>query len=145
MTQFIGAGVTSNLILIGVDGVRKWIRSTLEYLGIIPRTEIIVTVSPEYPNQENMIPGQLHVVGERGFQKWAYFKCPCGCGVPIMLSLSTKRRPSWQVKIDWLGRPTIHPSVWQTDGCYAHFWVRHGQVQWCPSTGRPYRKNDSLY
>jgi hypothetical protein len=54
-----------------------------------------------------------------------------------MLSLATARRPHWQVKIDWLDRPTIVPSVWQTDGCFSHFWVKAGRIDWVKDTGRP--------
>jgi hypothetical protein len=116
--------------------VKKWVRQFLETLRVIPRTEIVARVSPDYPDQKALVPGLLHVVGGNGYRKWAYFKCPCGCGAPIMLSLSTTRRPSWQVEIDWLDRPTIEPSVWQTDGCHSHFWVEQGRITWVKDTGR---------
>lgn len=117
--------------------MKKWLRRLLENIGIIGRTDLVATIDPDYPDTDTMPPDVLHVVGDKTYQKWVYFKCPCGCGAPIMLSLSTKRRPRWSVKIDWLDRPTIDPSVWQTDGCYSHFWVRKGQIQWTGDTGRP--------
>lgn len=53
-----------------------------------------------------------------------------------MLSLSKSTRPRWSVTIDRLGRPTLQPSVRQVAGCYSHFWVRRGAVEWCGDTGR---------
>ena len=38
--------------------------------------------------------------------------------------------------MDFLDRPTIHPSVRQLDGAYAHFWVKSGYVEWCADTGQ---------
>ena len=35
-----------------------------------------------------------------------------------------ERRPRWTVAADWLGRPTIDPSVRKLDGLYAHFWIK---------------------
>jgi hypothetical protein len=47
----------------------KWIRQFIEALRIIPRTEILATVSPDYPDQEALVPGVLHVVGRKNYQK----------------------------------------------------------------------------
>jgi hypothetical protein len=117
--------------------MKKWIRRFLEKFGWIRPTQIIAAVTSEYPEPSAARADILHIVGGRGYQKWAYLSCPCGCGVPIMLSLATKRSPRWQVTIDWLDRPTIKPSVWQTDGCYSHFWVKEGRVEWVADTGKP--------
>lgn len=83
--------------------------------------------------------GKLTVVGGPGYMKWAYLKCPCGCGRVTMLSLSKTKRPSWSVKTDWLGRPTVYPSIRELDGCFSHYWITKGLVQWCSDTGRPWR------
>jgi hypothetical protein len=117
--------------------VKSWTRRLLERIGLISPTEIVAILDPDYPDAAAMPAGVLYVVGDKTYRKWAYFKCPCGCGAPIMLSLSAKRRPHWSVKIDWLDRPTIKPSVWQTDGCYSHFWVQSGHIEWTSDTGRP--------
>jgi hypothetical protein len=98
--------------------------------------EITARVASDYPETSALAPGLLHVVGGKDYQKWAYYSCPCGCDAPIMLSLATSRRPCWQVSIDWLDRPTIEPSVWQTDGCYSHFWVKQGRIKWVADTGK---------
>src|SRR5579872_7383450 len=114
------------------------IRRTLEWTGLIEPMHLAVRVSPEYPDLTVLPEKLLYVVGRADYQKWAYMVCPCGCGERIMLSLAKNRRPRWEVEMDWLGRPTIKPSVWQTDGCYSHFWIRKGRIDWTPDTGRPH-------
>ena len=53
-----------------------------------------------------------------------------------MLSLVPDRRRRWNVKLDWLSRPSIKPSVWQSNECGCHFWVERGDINWC-ADGRP--------
>jgi Family of unknown function (DUF6527) len=115
--------------------VKKWFRQFLEGVRWIPRTDLVATISEEHPNQGSLPPSVLHVVGGKNYQKWAYLNCPCNCGALIMLSLAAARRPHWQVAIDWLDRPTVKPSVWQTEGCYSHFWIKQGRVEWVKDTG----------
>jgi hypothetical protein len=116
--------------------VKKWIRRFLEAIGWIPPTQIVAALSPDYPQHEAIPAGVLHVVGGQGYMKWAYLTCPCRCGAPIMLSLAAARHPHWQVQIDWLDRPTIKPSIWQTEGCFSHFWIRQGRLDWVGDTGK---------
>ena len=47
----------------------------------------------------------------------------------IQLPLAGKQR--WSVNVDYLRRPTIAPSIWETDSCGAHFFVRKGELLWC--------------
>jgi hypothetical protein len=117
--------------------VKKWIRCLLEELRLIPRTEFVAIVTPDYPDTAALPAEVMHIVGDRQYRKWAYFNCPCGCGAPTMLSLSTTRHPHWRVRIDWLDRPTLQPSVWQTEGCRSHFFVRHGNVDWVGRAVKP--------
>lgn len=116
-----------------VVGIIRW---GLEFLGVIPKTGHVTQFVVDHPDRESMASDRVYVVGDRAFQKWATFRCPCGCGDTIMLSLSQKRRPSWTVVSDWLGRPTLDPSVRQTGGCYSHFWLRRGSIEWCADTGK---------
>ena len=117
--------------------MKKWIRHLLEKLTWMPPTQIVANVSPDYPETSALPPGLLLVVGGPGYQKWAYLTCPCGCRQPIMLSLSATRHPNWKVRIDWFNRPTIEPSIWQTDGCCSHFWVKRGRIDWVGDPGTP--------
>jgi Family of unknown function (DUF6527) len=111
------------------------LRSVLEALGIVAHPDITARFVGEDPDHASLRSGELHVVGNRQYQKWALLRCPCDCGETIMLSLSTKKRPRWTVAIDWLGRPTVQPSIRQTAGCYSHFWLRRGRLDWCADTG----------
>ena len=91
-----------------------------------------------------MEPGILYIVGNRDFQKWAYLLCPAKLDEVIQLSLQTKRRPHWSVRTDFFRRPTIHPSIWQLEGSYAHFWVRDGMIYWTPDTEQKPRFEPNL-
>jgi len=63
---------------------------------------------------------------------WTLFRCPCGCGHVISLSLQKVHNPYWKVHKSDAGRPTVYPSVWQTKGCKSHFWVKDGRIYWVP-------------
>jgi len=76
------------------------------------------------------------MVGTLDRWKWACLRCPGGCGEILLLSLNPTGRPRWTAAIDWLGRPTVQPSVKQLDGCRCHFWIRCGMVEWCSDSGR---------
>lgn len=101
------------------------------------RPALLTRGALDVPSREELAPGELVVVGPRKAPKWASMQCPCGCGVPYLLSLSLARRPRWSVASDWLLRPTLNPSVRRLDGCRSHFWLREGEVLWCRDTGFP--------
>ena len=115
-------------------------RRVLEWTGRLEPVQFTVTTIADHPDLTTLAPGQIYIVGDPAFQKWAFLKCPCGCGQPIMLSLSQKRRPRWRIEIDWYGRPTVKPSIWQTAGCYSHFIIKQGRIHWTADTGRPHAK-----
>jgi hypothetical protein len=119
------------------------LRSLLVWLRIIQKPDLLAKLVTDRPEPGAMKPGWIYVVGGKGYQKWAYFRCPADHDELINLSLMQNRRPCWQVTIDALGRPTINPSVRQLDGSYAHFWVRNGKVDWCADTGRAPRRMGS--
>lgn len=107
------------------------IRSALVYFRAIEKPDFYTKWLSRHPSPEKIKPNVVVIVGNSKFQKWACFKCPDGCGETILLSLSQSRRPRWTVTADWMGRPTIHPSIRQLDGCKSHFWVKQGKVKWC--------------
>jgi hypothetical protein len=100
-------------------------------VGAIRKPRFVLRHRPTQPKSQELAPDELVIVGERDFAKWACFKCPGGCGEKIMLALSKSRTPHWQVTPDWLGRPTISPSICQQNECGCHFWVKTGWVEWC--------------
>ena len=110
----------------------------LQWIPWLPKPRFQTRYAERYPNTKELTECDLVVVRSGEHLKWACFLCPCGCGQKISLSLVREQRPLWTVRSDWRGRPTVSPSVGQTAGCYSHFWIRDGRVDWCPGTGRPY-------
>lgn len=104
-------------------------------LRLVRRPDLTTILVADHPEPDAMQPGVIYIVGGTGYRKWAYFRCPADDEEIIQLSLMRERRPRWTITADWLGRPTINPSVRQLDGSYAHFWVRNGHVDWCPDSG----------
>lgn len=108
----------------------------LVQLRLLPKPDFIVRLVSDHPDPDKMNAGTIYIVGGKGFQKWAYFRCPADAAEIVQLSLMKERRPRWRVKGDFLGRPTVHPSVRQLDGTFAHFWIRNGRVDWCADSGK---------
>jgi hypothetical protein len=77
----------------------------------------------------------LYLIGE-GNPWAAAMLCPCGCGETIHLSLLQNDSPSWRLRLDRGGLPTLAPSVWRTKGCRSHFFLRQGNIVWCKSEQR---------
>ena len=74
--------------------------------------------------------GVIYIIGED--EPWyAAMKCPCGCGEVIRLCLQEEVRPSWKLSHHDNGTISLRPSVWRTSGCRSHFFLRHGNVDWC--------------
>ena len=90
-----------------------------------------VVIVPDNPREEQVQDNTVYLVGTKKFLKWAYLKCPSGCGEVIMLSLNPNSYPSWRVKISRGGLPTFSPSIFKQDGCKSHFWIQKGRVIWC--------------
>lgn len=108
----------------------------LSWLGLIERPRFHARFSKRHPSVMDLSESDFVIVRSGRFTKWACFRCPCGCGDKVALSLSATRRPAWRVSVDWLMRPTVKPSVWQQDRCFSHFWVTGGGVDWCQDSGR---------
>lgn len=96
----------------------------------IPRRALITVEFVKDNPDLNQIPeGKLIVVGVKNkYSKWAYMKCPSGCGETLMLSLQKNDDPSWRLRIDKSNRPSLYPSIWKTDGCKSHFLLRKGEI-----------------
>jgi hypothetical protein len=106
--------------------LRDWLRSSLTSLGLIPRPDWVVHFEADLLEDSALQPGEIVFVSGGGAPKWAQLLCPCGCNEVILLNLNPGRRPRWSINIDFLGRPTVHPSIWQKVGCMSHFWIRAG-------------------
>lgn len=104
------------------------------------RQDYSLVMTEQRPSQESVKDGVIYVVGSQGYAKWAYLRCPCPQHDVIMLNLSKHRRPAWTVRVKGKNIPDIYPSIWQLDGCYSHFWIRDGKVNWAKGSGSPPRR-----
>lgn len=111
-----------------------WLRSVLRRilvsLRIRPKPRFFVRSSVRQPGKLQLKEDELIAVEGHSGPKWACFLCPCGSREVVRLPLGRDEHPTWSIKIDYLGRPTIHPSIWHQDGCRCHFWIRKGQIDW---------------
>ena len=112
-----------------MTAVRSKLREVLSQVGLIRKPRYVATDVSDNPAPGTLVFGVFLVVRSGRTPKWAYLFCPCGCGEIIMLSLSSARRPRWTVSVDFLGRPTVWPSIHQTAGCRSHFWLRKGNIE----------------
>lgn len=72
----------------------------------------------------------LYLVGDQSATWTAALACPCQCGSTIKLNLRGEVKPRWIVSINQ-DKPTLSPSVWRTDGCRSHFFLKNGKILWC--------------
>jgi len=114
---------------------REYLRRALVRVGLIDEPDFTTKFVDRHPAPAEIPDGVIVIVVAANHPKWACFRCPGGCGHRFQLSLHPTRRPRWTVSGDWLNRATVSPSVLQTTACGAHFWVRNGQVEWCPDSG----------
>jgi hypothetical protein len=56
--------------------------------------------------------------------------CPCGCGEVIHISLLKDEEPSWRLYLSKTKGPSLAPSIWRTEGCRSHFFLRSGRIEW---------------
>jgi hypothetical protein len=105
----------------------EWLARAVFGLRLARIPELRVRLSADDPSESN-IPRHILVIEVRdGHKKWAHFSCP-KCGERISLPVATNSE--WSIRVDFLRRPTIVPSVWQTGSCSAHFFVRGGAIEW---------------
>jgi hypothetical protein len=90
-----------------------------------------LSVVDKTPKNECVGDREFIMVVYMGKPMWALFRCPCGCGQVISLSLQSIHHPNWKINKSSTGRPTLYPSVSQNKGCRSHFWVEDGRVHWC--------------
>lgn len=110
---------------------RHLARKTLVGLRIVARPRFVIRVTDRQPGAKHMLANEVVVVRGAHGPKWACLLCPCGSGEVVRLALDRDTHPLWSLEIDFLGRPTLHPSVWQRERCRCHFWIRRGEIAWC--------------
>src|SRR5438105_12112991 len=77
-----------------------------------------ILIEEKTPTNDLINEAQFIVVMSEKKPIWALFKCPCGCGYVISLSLN-----KWRFQKTKNNRPTLYPSIWQNSGCHSHFWL----------------------
>lgn len=105
-------------------------RKVREILWSYKKFQYKVEIISDNPNPDTLIDNIVYVVGGKKYTKWAYLKCPCGCGDTIMLSLDRRNYPSWSIKQDKFGKATISPSIDKLDGYRSHFFIKKGKLRW---------------
>lgn len=80
---------------------------------------------------EKLVPAKVYLAGEDNNLWAAAMLCPCGCKDVIELNLLTQARPCWRAQQHPDGTISLTPSVRRQKRCGSHFFVRHGQIDWC--------------
>lgn len=107
-------------------GLWVWIRG---FFGRGPRPHRTVVLA-ELPKQ--LRAGDVYLIGENGHFWSVALLCPCRCGELIQLNLIIGTRPLWTFELEAKSQGiTLRPSVWRTEGCRSHFYLRRGLVEWC--------------
>lgn len=104
----------------------RWIKRKL---GIASKLTLVFC--EEIPDQRE--DSVIYVVGSDGVFWQAGMRCPCGCGTLIQLPMSKNGHPRWDLSVDSKGLASLNPSVRRTNGCRSHFFVKRGEVIWCPN------------
>lgn len=111
-----------------------------------PRNFRSITEVEKTPPNQTILADQFIIVTHRQKPLWAIFKCPCGCGDVISLAMQPPHNPRWRLVSAQSSSPTLHPSIWRSKGCFSHFFVRNGYVDWCNNTGqKPWLARPDLY
>jgi hypothetical protein len=108
-----------------------------------PPTYHRLLTAPKPPHSDEISPGTLVVVAPNDKPKWVMFRCPCPCSELITLSLQEVHKPHWSLQKTIDGRGTLYPSVWRTQGCRSHFWIKDGRVFWARDRGEDREKAQS--
>jgi hypothetical protein len=86
----------------------------LEWLsqhGLWTRPDFLSIDVPEAPDAGELRSNIVLREVRDGYPKWVHLMCP-RCQEHIQLPVAGN--PHWSIRTDWLRRPTIHPSIWQT-------------------------------
>ena len=106
----------------------SWVERAARY-GILRRPRLLCVDVHEGPLHAELQSTFLYREIRGGYAKWAHFLCPrCGDHIQVPISKSPE---SWRITVNWLRRPTLSPSIWETQSCGAHFFIRAGNLVWC--------------
>lgn len=104
----------------------QWFRKRCDRFG--PARRLVIVEGDSLPTK---MPFRDLVLARDDGEDWSVgMKCPCGCGRTIELLVIQEAKPRWDVEVDADGFPSLTPSVWLTNGCRSHFWLKRGRVTW---------------
>lgn len=107
--------------------IMRWFRRIWDKCG--PARRLVIVDGDALPD---VLPARDLVLTRDDGDDWSVgMRCPCGCGERIELMILEGTRPRWDISINEVRRPSLHPSVWRKSGCRSHFWVREGRILWC--------------
>lgn len=112
----------------------NWLAQIVRHVRDFFRPRYRAVYSDDLP--DNLVRQKVYLIGEDRDPWQAAMVCPCGCEAKIQLSLLPDDEPSWRAAVDGAGIVTLHPSIWRTRGCYAHFFIHQGKIKWAKDSGR---------
>jgi len=71
----------------------------------------------------------LYIIGTMDEPWQVEMLCPCGCQDKIVLPVNNETSPRWKLNVNAANRPSLHPSIWRSKGCKAHFYLKHGRIE----------------
>jgi hypothetical protein len=110
-----------------VRAIWGWLRSW--FVWEKPLRPLITVHAAELP--EILDAAAVYVLGEGKHRWFVAMICPCGCKTTLQMSLLADAKPKWKLTEHDDGTISLYPSVWRTEGCRSHFFVRHNLIQWC--------------
>lgn len=128
----------------------SWLRKLWSWLFGIFKRDIDGSLSNNYvdtyqligivdrPSSESMEDFKVYYIGTEQWKWLIMFKCPCGCGDIVNLSLLEKSKQFWRVEIMSDKYFSIYPSIDRTVGCRSHFFIKNNEVEWCTSSDLDY-------
>jgi hypothetical protein len=104
----------------------------LARLRVWRRPDLLTLDVSDAPDDDELLSSVLAREVRDGYPKWAHFLC-MRCGEHIRIPVAGPQ--GWALTVDWLRRPTLSPSVWQTGSCGAHFFLQRGRIIPCGREG----------
>lgn len=108
-----------------IKNLYQWIKQALS--GLWDKPFSIQYVEDPVDNPKNKI---LYIIGAMDEPWQVEMVCPCGCQDKIVLPVNNETSPRWSFKITSDNLPSLHPSIWRSKGCKAHFFLKRGKVKW---------------
>lgn len=111
--------------------MREWIRSFGRRYHRWRSTRRRLTVEWLEDLPERTRKDRIYVVGGRAHPWQVVFRCPCGCRQMVYVGVAASLARRWRLVEHMDGTLSLSPSVWRSEGCRSHFFLRRGRIKWC--------------